>query len=300
MIDAKLIKWLRECYREDHTRSGIRNYFATSVENRLMVRLEDRLACGLLDEDVLSPTYAEKLEANLSLHTREKEFLYGCIFLTGEIGQKKYRAPLILYPASLNINDTTPMVTIDHSLYRINYSLLDVLDNKEDIEEGINKAMRSQNGVLTISVVSDIAEVFRSVMPEVNISKMIEWPHLSAVTSSQSDDGLHFIPSAGWCVMKRSRGSSGVLDELNSLSKLSSSEWSSALQAVLKGDDGQSSTSDQKMLASEYITPVRLSENQAHVLKSARSNHLTICHGPPGTGKSFTIANMAIDHILRG
>jgi len=296
MVDAKLIKWLRECYREDHTRAGIRDFFSSGVENRLVVRSDDRLACGLIDEDVLTPAYTEKLEANLALHVREKEFLYGCIFLTGEIGQKKYRAPLILYPASLNTDEAAAVVCIEHMLYRINYSLLDVLDNKEQIEEGIVKAMQSQDGVLTVSVVSDIARVISSAMPEIDVSKMLEWPHLVQVTSSQASEGLHFVPAAGWCVVKRSRGSSGVIDELGDLAELDVTEWSSALQTLLTGGVEAPIQSGR----SSYITPAVLSENQAHLLKSARQHNLTICHGPPGTGKSFTIANIAIDHILRG
>ena len=300
MVDAALIKWLRECYREDHTRAGIRDFFSSSVENRLIVRAEDRLGCGFLDDDVFTPAYSEKLEANLTLHVREKEFLYGCLFLTGEIGQKKYRAPLILYPASVNTDSYVSIVSIDHALYRINYSLLDVLDNKEQIQDGVMKAMRGGNGVLTTTVASEITEVITSAMPEINVDKMIKWPHLTAVTSSKVDDKLRLLPSAGWCVVKRSRGSSGVIDELDKLGNLTASEWSQALQSILMGSGEVEARSELGSKYDSYISPARLSENQEHLLKSSREHSLTICHGPPGTGKSFTIANMAIDHLTRG
>ena len=137
MVDAALIKWLRECYREDHTRAGIRDFFSASVENRLVVRAEDRLGCGFLDDDVFTPAYSEKLEVNLALHAREKEFLYGCLFLTGEIGQKKYRAPLILYPASLNTDSDVSVVSIDHAvdvIYNIIAELLGSADSMVRVE----------------------------------------------------------------------------------------------------------------------------------------------------------------------
>lgn len=302
MIDSKLIKWLRECYREDHTRAGVRDFFAASVENRLFVRSEDRLACGFLDSDVFTPDYAGKLGANLALHIREKEFLYGCLFLTGEIGQKKYRAPLLLYPSSLKTDDDVTEVSIDHSLYRINYSLLDVLDNKEQIEDGITQAMQGDGGVLTVTVASQIADVIHSAMPEIDVEKMVQWPHLTAVTSSQLDDRLRLLPSAGWCVVKRSIASSGVLDELGKLEELESSDWSQALREVLTGDSEflTNPNPNDDLQHQSYISPARLSENQEHILRSAREHRLTVCHGPPGTGKSFTIANIAIDHITRG
>ena len=118
----------------------------SSLENRLIIKGEDKLACGFLDEDVLTPAYVDKLKRNLSIHQREKEYLYGCLFFFGKIEGKIYRAPLILYPAKSSklLNEhVSSAVEIDTSLYRINYSLLDVLNNKQLIEQGGMEAMHS-------------------------------------------------------------------------------------------------------------------------------------------------------------
>lgn len=296
MDHQALIRWLKECYREDHTRAGIRDFSARSLENRLMVKGEDKLACGFLDEDVLSPAYAEKLLLNLSLHQREKEYLYGCLFFTGKIGGKTYRAPLILYPAEAKVYESATSVSLDLNLYRINYSLLDVLDNKQEIEQGIMKAMLDSGGLLTSMGVSEIADVFRNHMPEVKVESLIDWPQVTGSSGLKAvdDGGFKLIPTAGWGVVRRSRGSSGVVEELENLGELNQTEWSSALGALFDGG---------KMTTLKYkpaLAPVLLSENQEHLLKSARSNDLTVCHGPPGTGKSFTLAAIAIDHIARG
>ncbi|MGJ8658007.1 MAG: DEAD/DEAH box helicase [Akkermansiaceae bacterium] len=304
MDHQSLIRWLRECYREDHTRAGVRDFVARSMENRLMVKGEDKLGCGFLDEDILAPAYAEKLMLNLSLHDREKEFLYGCLFFLGKVGGKVYRAPLILYPATVKRYGETISVSLEYSLYRINYSLLDVLDNKQQIEQGIMEALRGSEGVLTSVAVSGIAEVFRGNMSEVNVNKLIEWPHVSPVSAvnSKLGTGLRIISAAGWGVVKRSRGSSGVVDELEKLGEFKKENWSSALEALFfDGVRVKAKPSVVKeQLMKPTLAPVLLSENQDHLLKSARFNALTVCHGPPGTGKSFTLAAIAIDHIARG
>lgn len=298
MNHQSLIRWLRECYREDHTRAGMRDFFAQSVENKKIVRDEDNLACGFLEEDVLAPAYTEKLTANLSLHRREKEYLYGCLFFIGKIEGKIYRAPLILYPARARriIENQITTVSIDHALYRLNYSLLNLLDNKNEIEQVILDALSESSGVLTSVAVSEIANAFLEHMPEVKVNKLIEWPHLTTVTgvNGNVEDGLKIIPAAGWGVVKRSTGSSGVVDELEKLGNLKQLGWSDALKSLFDG--GEIRTLKYK----PSLAPVILSKTQEHILKSARSNGLTVCHGPPGTGKSFTLAAIAIDHIARG
>jgi Mrp family chromosome partitioning ATPase len=43
-----------------------------------------------------------------------------------------------------------------------------------------------------------------------------------------------------------------------------------------------------------------LSEAQKRILESAASQPITLVIGPPGTGKSFTIAALAMEHLSRG
>lgn len=297
-----LIRWLRECYREDHTRAGVRDLMASSLENRLIVKGEDKLGCGFLEEDVFTPAYTEKLMLNLSLHDREKEFLYGCLFFCGKVGEKIYRAPLILYPVVLKVANGVTTVSLEHRMYRVNYSLLDVLDNKQEIEQGVMNALKESEGVLSSVAVSEIADVLRRSMPEVNVSELIEWPHVSAVSgvNNKLEEGLKMIPAAGWGVVRRPRGSRGVVDELEKLGEFKQIYSSAALRALLSDKVELVKRGEKKKRLKPTIAPVLLSENQEHLLKSARSNDLTVCHGPPGTGKSFTLAAIAIDHIARG
>lgn len=46
--------------------------------------------------------------------------------------------------------------------------------------------------------------------------------------------------------------------------------------------------------------PLPLTAAQEAVIRSARIAPLTVVTGPPGTGKSYTIAAMVLDHLLRG
>ncbi len=158
------------------------------------------------------------------------------------------------------------------------------------------EALRESGGVLSSVAVSDIGNIFRENIPEVNVESLIDWPCVTSVSgvNSKLGSGLKLIPAAGFAVVKCSTGSSGVVDELEKLGELNQAQWSDALKSLFDGG----TTRELKYKPS--LAPVLLSETQEHLLKSARSNDLTVCHGPPGTGKSFTLAAIAIDHIARG
>ena len=48
------------------------------------------------------------------------------------------------------------------------------------------------------------------------------------------------------------------------------------------------------------IWPIDLSDAKKEIIFSARKNPLTVVSGPPGTGKSYTIAAVILDHLLAG
>jgi hypothetical protein len=48
------------------------------------------------------------------------------------------------------------------------------------------------------------------------------------------------------------------------------------------------------------LFPFDLSDTQKKIVLNARKNNLTVVSGPPGTGKSYTIATIILDHLLGG
>ena len=57
MAATNVLKWLRECYRDDRARTGVGDFMSGKVLHRRMLAGRERLASGQLPEIVLPPSY---------------------------------------------------------------------------------------------------------------------------------------------------------------------------------------------------------------------------------------------------
>ncbi len=102
------------------------------------------------------------------------------------------------------------------------------------------------------------------------------------------------LPVVGIGMVKKSYQSRGVINELEDISK--ASKLSEPLSQLLSIDGKIKGSLKQ----STHYVPANLSGAQMEILDSIDSFENTYVVGPPGTGKSFTIASIAIDAITKG
>ena len=99
---------------------------------------------------------------------------------------------------------------------------------------------------------------------------------------------------------------------LSGLERLSTAESHSRPLTILLGDDspptlgtGRDEPPAKEATAKEATAdmgraPAVLSHAQERALSSANRHPLTLVNGPPGTGKSYTLAAIALEHVSRG
>ncbi|MEM9103288.1 MAG: AAA domain-containing protein [Pseudomonadota bacterium] len=102
------------------------------------------------------------------------------------------------------------------------------------------------------------------------------------------------LPISCLAFVERSASSRGVLHELSIL--MSQKKSSAPLNAIL----GESLPSQAAINLNHRLVPGTLSAAQKQVLEIAATETLGVVSGPPGTGKSFTIAAAAAEHFTRG
>ncbi len=89
-------------------------------------------------------------------------------------------------------------------------------------------------------------------------------------------------------------GTPGVLDELSCL--VEKEQLSPPLESLIQFD--RVSTGEVSSWSGPL--PVTLSPAQQKAVRAASIQPLSLLVGPPGTGKSYTLATVALEHVLRG
>jgi len=289
MAAENIIKWLRECFREDRARSGVRDFFATSVLQRKYLSGREELASEWMPELVLPPSYVQKASAHAALYRREQEVVYGCLFLCGVDDGKPCRAPLVFYQGEFG---TSANFQIDLNRWRINPRALELLQTDAEVLTGI-----LSGGGLTEGVIGSIREWADQL--GVDAEPLWQWPQLTdrkTINAAAKRKRLSLHSAAGTGILPRSISSRGVLDELDTLAEVGVDGWSVPLRMML-------GVEPMKVFPESGVptlVPALLSQSQERILASSEVNPVTLCHGPPGTGKSFTIAAIALHHVARG
>ena len=297
MFSSTLLPWLTACYREDRSRLGIRDFFSSSrVKHRRMSSGEERLLSLEFDHDLLAPKHGESLHAFTRMHKRERELVYGAIFVCGKTSIGVHRAPLVLFNADVDYQNYYALKLRPKSA-RINGVAVEALGGDKDFERKLRELLSGEG--LSASVVADIHRLIELHCPEVDSENLLQWPHLvssKVLDDSGARDQVSVISAAGVGNVERSISSRGVLQELTEMADYPRAEFSDGIQNLLGENSSRSKAPDYQV----FFIPASLSTQQQKVLLSARADPLTVCHGPPGTGKSYTVAAIALDHLVRG
>jgi len=133
---SNFFNYYKDCYEIDNKAFSLDNIFATKYPYKWFVEKKEEL----LDEQVpLIPYFNKKnseIEKDLELFALDKEFLYGAFFILGKntnnpkIKDKRFCAPLVLFPAKLSNNEGDYFLRIDHENIIINRQALNRLEFK--------------------------------------------------------------------------------------------------------------------------------------------------------------------------
>lgn len=305
---SNILRYLRECYRENGSRGGLWNVFSSSVQNRLFVEEQDLPIVGIDGSD---PTYlrdeaAEKACQQAHIYRKEKDLVYATVFLLGWVNRSEEEpeaicAPLFLYPAMLETREVQhgAVIRLDLEHRQINFPILEAAGGEafaRSIEDNIDASS------LTEGCVGEIRTRFEEAFPGADGSALLEYPHLLSgrevrrrFHEIKKDNHAPFVllPAAAIALINKSTEMRGVLNELEEMAAPETT-LSPPVAALLGAAPKPAAA------APPGRVPAILSRSQEQILASARERPLTLAIGPPGTGKSFTIAALAIETLSRG
>lgn len=208
-----------------------------------------------------------------------------------------------MYPSEIVTRDDYSYVKINYSKKLVNINFLNSIKNEdsEDLYDSILANIEPK--ILTFSSIGSFKRTLEKGIDDLNAEDILLYPDLvnesklkRLVQPKNLKDigGFKLISSIGFGVMKRSNSTQGIISELNDLGK--TKEYSAPLQYLFDG----SQKAKPELRLSKGRVPAVLSTAQNQIIESVNSNYATLVIGPPGTGKSFSIAALALEFMSKG
>ncbi len=271
---------------------------------------------------------------------KDKYLIYGYLFLTGKskTGRKnEFLTPLLYTPCHLERNGVNINCMLTDEFISLNTGALTALMKKSDDEDETESLLEGLLDVVpTVPITQEKLDIFlttlKSIIPDIdinmssaekidednitkdfynekidseNIDELIEQEEGVNGAKKQSIklDKINITNQCAIILTKRPSATAGVLHELTQISEKPSGVYRETVLNLINEEYTQSKPTDtqQKTLENFFpVTPLSLSDAQLNVIKNVENSRLVSVFGPPGTGKSQTIVNLAAHLIANG
>lgn len=296
-----ILNYYKQCFQHDSAEINLWSSHKLAEQEKLLLQGEDELSSGFLPRLPVPFAPASALMARSALYLREKVLLHSCLFFCGTVelnGEKrKVVTPLLYRECQLQADGDNIYLESNNSFsgggpFTINEALLEKL-----VVEGHSLSQELRDNPTDVS--GWIAWL-RAGQADVDTSHLLHFPKLideTEFTGLCRKRGRFMVSRSQIILAERSQASRGILHELDNL--ITAPSHSAPLQALF----GQAPTRDSvshNVDTQENYLPGLLSRAQIQALKVAANHTLGQISGPPGTGKSYTIATVAAEQVLRG
>jgi uncharacterized protein YebE (UPF0316 family) len=301
---SRIAAYYRACYQADFRAIHLLNFFSKKVEHGLWLE-QAELLTGAFTEMPAPTAWAQKADAFLDIYSREKA-LYTCAFFlickSKVLGRnRKICAPLLVYPTTLTEENEIYNLRIDTSNPTVNPAVLEVL-NSAGIQPTVSQEELAEAipvGDLNFENSYHLEQALIKLFPKVILKSLADFPDLISKDevlklTRQSGDRFRIVSAAAIGIIDKGKGARGVISELQLLSD--GNDFSAPIKTLFNKVAATYPAGKQKII----YAPALLSTAQEQVLHNAYNYPLSMVVGPPGTGKTFTIASLAVDLMSKG
>lgn len=294
-----IISYYQDCYKQEFRDSSILNYLGAKVDERFY--FENVTKLYQQEDDIrIDQGLGDELYKYMEIHKKEKLLVASGFFVTGKmsfLGKKQtICAPLISTPVSLEINsEGCYYFKYNFAENNCNTTLLNLIKNNYDLGDSFVlevESMIKSSGPEDQDIVK-IAEKIKNYV-DIDITELAMLPSLVAdvhLKKYARKEALKLSPAFSVGIIEKSKSSRGVLNEIEEIKE--SHLYNETLRSVFSGNKIWSDI-DINREEPVYV-PSNLSRAQLDIIYGTKSCDTTIVIGPPGTGKSYTIASLAID-----
>ncbi len=320
-----LTLFLHDCFREDHRSQEVFDLYSTKVERKHFFTGEaDLLAEGCIT--VEPDPQLDALAKVAHLHQTEKSLSLGVLFAVGSTASDDGKrssicAPLVTYPLSLmEVEGSGELIwCFDPHRPRLHHTLLGRRAAEHGIaQEAVERVFENGFNKLELESIRTLGNALAELLPDLDASPLDAFPPLAEAgrlrklrteARRQDSDTLMLVPAMVAMLIRRSLETRGVLSELERMAS-PQEEPSVPLMALFDqlkpvrhqnpGRAGKPNVESLSVAGLKVNAPALLSRAQEQIVRNAAHFPLSLVIGPPGTGKSFTIAAIALDALAHG
>ncbi|ALN18256.1 DEAD/DEAH box helicase [Ectopseudomonas mendocina] len=299
----QLLGFYRSCYLADSRDLDLDNLSKLPASRWAWLDGREELASGGIPLLPLSAELGRSLAEAQALYQRELQLVYGVLPICGRLqlesgASQAICGPLFYYEANLQAtaDGQSQMLAIDvqraHGNWRLLRRLFD--ESGSDSLDGLPLP----TGRLDVATLGQLLAWVERNTQVGEVSEAAGFPQLADVETlakAQRRRSLSLQAGAFVALVPRGSGSRGIAHELQLLQE--AEQLSPALLQLLGEASAVQSTGS---ISTPQRLPAQLSAAQCRALENAARYPLSQISGPPGTGKSYSLAALALDRYLQG
>ncbi len=301
----QIIGYLKDCYEADNRQTTITNLFDARVEHLSFLYTATEFLLGNIPR-IPVPEKQAKAAANTALlQQTEKTLVFCSMIVTGEVRSgfgraQKICAPLLFFPATVRSDGPFTYLEVELSQQRINHRLIPFLCGGHEDDDEAEHAKDTLLAHLphipfAVSEIESMVCALHEVWPQLNLEHLRKFPEAAdedTIRKAMGSKQVSLHNASAMALIPNSPDTRGTLFELGQLPTMET--LSTPLQELFSDTPQQSPPPD----FGPVLVPASLSAAQEKVLRAASTHPITLLVGPPGTGKTFTLAAIAVDQML--
>lgn len=305
-----ILNYYADCYAADLKAVSILDFYSTSVEHQLALDTFD-LHNGKVPNLPIDSVWGETVDTALALHSKEKQLYVGTFFLKGKssvLGRStRVFAPLFLHDLTLYFEQGVYYVNVDLDNPILNPAFLQYLKSEMEIdsETETNFINALPTGKLDFETLVNLKKDIENLLPKLDASALstliandsLEVDLETIARSRSVKYKLMLLAGSAIGLAQKSKGAQGVIQEIDIINRLPET---SVLLKQIFGYGSKPALNSRPVQKHNIYTISSISTQQKKVFLSLKAHDMTMVIGPPGTGKTFTIANLAAHLIGEG
>lgn len=244
----------------------------------------------------------QRMHATARLNPYEREVLYGYPYVIGRANGRQVRGPLLTIPVRIEPQRSGFVVHPAEEIVRFNSLPFRAKEEAPVHEDAISRVIEATPPFpLRGSALAEFVEVVRRELPALRIEARLDAQLLPPPDEPQRGEFLSLIDQAALFVAPKT--SYFLASDLEKIAGMDGSDCGSLGSLVIGAGEEESvefTTTDLDGASIFYPFPSNRSQRQVALLAEHPTTRVIRVEGPPGTGKSLTIANLACHFAATG